>query len=197
MPPLYQVGGDTPEWLTRPRRRPLVYMTMGTAFNQVPHLFRATAEGLRDEDVDVVMTLGGQVDPERAGIDAPNLHVAGYIPQEEVLSRCSAVVHHAGYLTTVGALRHALPMVVVPVAVDQPYHAHRLSAAGVAVRLDERDATAQRIRGAVRATLDDDLYRRNANRLREEMLAMPGVEHGIELLERLADRREPLVRAAA
>ncbi|WP_135239696.1 glycosyltransferase [Micromonospora sp. Mcm103] len=196
MPPLYQVDGPVPDWLTAPATRPLIYMTMGTAFNQTPHLFRAAARGLRDEDVDVVMTLGSGVDLTATGIDAPNVRLAEYIPQDEVLRRTAVVLHHAGYLTTVGALRHGLPMVVVPVAVDQPYHAHRLSAAGVAIRLDEAAATPERIRDAVRATLDDDLYRRNAARLQAEMAGMPGVERGIELLERLAEERRPL-RAAA
>ncbi|WP_018680591.1 glycosyltransferase [Actinokineospora enzanensis] len=194
MPPLYQVPAAVPDWLTAPRTRPLVYMTMGTAFNEFPHLFRALADGLRDEDVDVVMTVGSGVDVDAVGIDAPNVRVVDYVPQEEILSRTDVLVQHSGYLTTVGALRHGVPMVVVPVAVDQPYHAHRLAAAGVAIRLSEAEATATRLRESVRAVLDDDLYRRNAARLQAELHAMPPVERGIELLERLAATGKPVLR---
>lgn len=197
MPPLYQVPAEVPAWLHEPKRRPLVYLTMGTAFNKVPHLFRAVADGLRDEDVDVLITLGDGVDPASTGITAPNVRLAGYIPQDPVLRRTDVLVQHAGYLTTVGALRHGVPMVVIPVAVDQPYHAHRLAAAGVAEYLPEADVTPELIRSTVRTVLHDDLYRRNAQRLRRELLAMPDVTHGVALLAELARTREPVRRGGS
>jgi UDP:flavonoid glycosyltransferase YjiC (YdhE family) len=195
-PPLYQVHTEVPDWLDALPDRPTVYVTMGTAFNQVAPLFTAVAEGLRHEDVNVVMTLGSGVDPGPFNAIAPNVHAEPYIPQDVVLSRSSAVVQHAGYLTTVGALRHGLPMVVIPVAVDQPYHAHRLAAAGAAVRLDHRTVDAEAVRSATREVLDEPLYRANAQRLRREMLGMPPVEDGIDLLEQLARTRRPVVLAS-
>ncbi|SCG46631.1 glycosyltransferase, MGT family [Micromonospora echinaurantiaca] len=195
-PPLYQVGDEVPAWLAALPDRPVVYVTMGTAFNQVGPLFATVAEALRDEDVSVVMTVGSGVDPAPLAALGPNIHAARYIPQEAVLSRSAAVVQHAGYLTTVGALRHGLPMVAIPVAVDQPYHAHRLAAAGAAVRLDHRTLDPARVRAAVRAVLDEPLYRANAERLRREMLAMPPTGHGVTLLERLAASGRPVFDGA-
>ncbi len=195
-PPLYQVPTELPGWLARLPDRPTVYVTMGTAFNQVAHLFTAVAQALRDEDVNVVMTVGSGVDTRPLNALGPNIRAEAYIPQDVVLSRSAAVVQHAGYLTTVGALRYGLPMVVIPVAVDQPYHAHRLAAAGAAVHLDHRDLDPAAVRAATRAVLDEPLYRANAQRLQREMLAMPPAEHGITLLEQLAATGRPVVAAA-
>jgi hypothetical protein len=39
-------------------------------------------------------------------------------------------------------------------------------------------------------------YRANAARLRDEAAALPGLEHGIALLERLAAEKTPLVAAS-
>ena len=83
-------------------------------------------------------------------------------------------------------------MVAIPVAVDQPYHAHKLAAAGAALHLDHETLEPKDVRQAVRTILSDPLYRGNAQRLRDEMLAMPPVEVGIELLERLAETKQPV-----
>lgn len=196
-PPLYQVPAELPEWFDTLPDRPTVYVTMGTAFNHVPELFAVIASGLSGEDINVVLTVGDGVDTAALNRLGPNIRAERYIPQSAVLARADVVVQHAGYLTTVGALEQALPMVVIPVAVDQPYHAHRLAGAGVAVRLDASTLDTGSVRRAVRAVLDQPGYRMNAQRLRAEMVAMPPVEHGIALLERLAQTGRPVTAEPA
>jgi hypothetical protein len=52
------------------------------------------------------------------------------------------------------------------------------------------------VRRAVREVLTDAAYRANAARLRDEASGLPGLEHGIALLERLAAEKTPLVAAS-
>ncbi|GAA1025446.1 MULTISPECIES: glycosyltransferase [Amycolatopsis] len=194
-PPLWQAAAETlPDWLSEPDGRPLVYVTMGTAFNTEPELFATVANALRGGDFRVVLTVGKGVDP--SGLDGDGVHAVEYLPQSQVLPKADAVVHHSGYLTTVGALAHGLPMVLLPVAVDQPYHAHRLSAAGAGIRLDARNLTAGLVRDAVEETLREPLYRANANRLRAELWSMPAEDEAVGLLEELGASGEPVRRAA-
>jgi UDP:flavonoid glycosyltransferase YjiC (YdhE family) len=42
------------------------------------------------------------------------------------------------------------------------------------------------------AVLADQTYRRHAERMRDEIAALPGPEHAVTLLERLAAERRPL-----
>jgi UDP:flavonoid glycosyltransferase YjiC (YdhE family) len=195
-PPYYQVPAELPGWLDQLPDRPTVYVTLGTAFHQRPDLFAAVAHGLAGADLNVVMTVGSGVDPDPLVAAGPNIWATSYIPLAAVLERADAVVQHAGYLTTVGALRHGLPMVVVPVAVDQFYHAHRLAAAGVARQLDAGTLDPAAVAGAVRAVLTEPLYRANARRLRDELRGMPPVGHGVALLERLARTGAPVPAGA-
>ena len=44
----------------------------------------------------------------------------------------------------------------------------------------------------MRAVLADPTFRRNAERLRDEIAALPGMGHAIDLLERLAREWRPL-----
>jgi UDP:flavonoid glycosyltransferase YjiC (YdhE family) len=41
----------------------------------------------------------------------------------------------------------------------------------------------------------DPAYRRNAERVRDAMAALPGMDHAVALLERLAREKQPLLRA--
>jgi UDP:flavonoid glycosyltransferase YjiC (YdhE family) len=66
----------------------------------------------------------------------------------------------------------------------------------VARVLGPGEQTPGAIRAAVRAVLDDPRYRANAARVRAAMAALPGPEHAVELLERLAREQRPLLATA-
>jgi UDP:flavonoid glycosyltransferase YjiC (YdhE family) len=83
-------------------------------------------------------------------------------------------------------------MVVLPVQGDQPRNARRCIELGVgrAVGPDERTPAA--IRAAVRAVLADPAYKANAVRMQRLIQALPGLDHAVALLERLASEGQPL-----
>jgi UDP:flavonoid glycosyltransferase YjiC (YdhE family) len=104
--------------------------------------------------------------------------------------RCAAVVSHGGSGTVLGALAHGLPSVLLPMGADQPWNAARCEQLGVALVLGALRATPAEVREAVSTVLDDPSYRAAAERVRDEIRALPGPEHAVRLLERLvlADR---------
>ena len=95
-----------PGWTTL--GRPLVYITLGTVFNK-PELLRQLLDGL-DGSVSALVTTGRNVDPESLGGRPSNVRVERFVPQEQVLPRCAAVVSHAGSGSVRGALAHGLPL---------------------------------------------------------------------------------------
>jgi UDP:flavonoid glycosyltransferase YjiC (YdhE family) len=105
------------------------------------------------------------------------------------------VVSHGGSGSVMGALAHGLPMVVIPMGADQPLNAARCEVLGVARVLDAVEATPQTVRAAVSTVLEDLAYRRAAERMRDEIAALPGPAHAVMLLERLAAEQRPLVSA--
>jgi UDP:flavonoid glycosyltransferase YjiC (YdhE family) len=178
-----------------PALTPTVYFTLGTVFNlECGDLFARVLAGLRDLAVDVVATVGPQIDPEELGPLPGNFHVERYIPQSLVLPRCSAVVSHGGSGSVLGALAHGLPMVLIPMGADQPLNAARCEELRVARVLDAVEATPEMVREAVSAVLSDPTYRTGAERLRDEIAALPGPAHALTLLERLGTERRPVVQ---
>ena len=181
-------------WLASVSDSELVYVTLGTIFNQESgDLFERIVGGVRDLPVDVVATVGRALDPEVLGPQPPNVHVERYIPQAQLLPHCRLVVSHGGSGSVIGALAHGLPMVVIPIGADQPRNAQRCRDLHVARVLHALEATPDRVRAATSDVLADPTYRLNAEGMRDEIAALPGPDHAVTLLERLAKERQPLL----
>ncbi|MEJ2856313.1 MULTISPECIES: glycosyltransferase [unclassified Saccharothrix] len=173
----------------RPHDRPLVYFTLGTEFAlESGDLFERVLAGLRDLPVRVLMTVGRHVDPAEFGPQPDHVRIARYVPQDEVLADCALVVSHGGSGTVVGALAHGKPMVLTPMGADQPMNAERCTALGVGRALDPVTATPAEVRATVAEVLGDPAYRLSAERLRDELAALPGPDHAAVLLEGLVSR---------
>jgi MGT family glycosyltransferase len=191
-------GGETlPSWVTELPDHPTVYATLGTFFTSRTSLYNAMLDGLKGEPINLIVTVGRQQDPARFGPQPSNVHVERYIPQSLLFSHCDLVVAHAGFGTVLGALSHGLPLVVLDVSADHPMHAARCAALGVGRVLDRDGITPETIREAVRAVLADPTYRRNAEELRDEMATLPGLDHAVKLVERLAVETQPIYRQGA
>jgi MGT family glycosyltransferase len=176
-------GETIPPWL----RRPTVYVTLGTIFNmESGDLFPRVLAGVRDLDVDVLVTVGPHLSPTEFGPQPSNVHIEQWVSQSLVLPHCAAVVSHAGSGSTIGALAHGLPLVLLPLGADQPHNADRCTALGVGTTLDPSTATPSDITSAVHDVLTRPSYRECAQSLAADIAALPGPEHAIPALENLA-----------
>lgn len=187
------VTGTLPTWVAHLSAVPTVYFTLGTIFNlESGDLFQRVLAGLRDLPVNVIATVGRDIDPAEFGEQPPNVHIERYIPQALILPRCHLTVSHGGSGSVIGALAHGLPMVLIPMGADQPYNAARCEALGVGRALDAVDATPDSVREAVQTVLGDPRCRQAAERLESEIAGLPGAATAIPLLERLAAEKNPL-----
>jgi UDP:flavonoid glycosyltransferase YjiC (YdhE family) len=182
-------------WLGGLSDRKTVYVTLGTIFNQESgDLFERILEGVRELPVNVIATVGRELEPEIVGPQPSNVHVERYIPHAQLLPHCDLVVSHGGSGSVIGALSLGLPLVVIPVGADQPRNARRCEALHVARVVNAPDATPDIVREAASDVLADPTYRLNAERIRDEIAVMPGPDHAVTLLERLAAEKRPLLR---
>jgi UDP:flavonoid glycosyltransferase YjiC (YdhE family) len=186
-------GASTGHRSDGPSDRPKVYVTLGTVFPQESgDLFTRILDGLSQLPVDVTVTVGAAVDPSELGRQPPHVRVERFVPLAEALASCTAVVSHAGSGTLLGALAFGLPSVLFPLGADQPYNADRAVDIGVARVLDAVTAQPGEVAAAVAEVLDHPAYREAAERVRAEILSLPGADHAADLLERLAEERQPI-----
>jgi UDP:flavonoid glycosyltransferase YjiC (YdhE family) len=189
--PVHPSGFDGPpepasEWLAA-LPRPALYVTLGTepVFSR-PDLLQQLADAAAAVAPGVVVTTGpnpsSAVVPPHEGV-----HVEQYLPQSVVIPAVDAVVAHGGAGTTVGALLHGRPLLVVPgPAPSQQGSAARVVAAGVGLRRDWADATPAHLRAAVEELLERPDLRRAAEGVRRALTALPRPDEVVALLEREA-----------
>jgi len=77
---------------------PLVYVTLGTVYNQRPRLLHRILEGLSGAGFAVLCTVGHDVDPRALFPAGPpsGVTVERWLPQDDVLPHCAAIVTHGG-----------------------------------------------------------------------------------------------------
>jgi UDP:flavonoid glycosyltransferase YjiC (YdhE family) len=182
-----RAAGDSATWhRSVDGSRPLVYATLGTVFNDPSYdlpFFPALLDGLRDESLDLILTVGPNVDPIVLGDVPPNVRVERYVPQGFLFPQLDAVVFHGGFGTLLAAIENGLPVVVVPFGADQHLNAAAVVRLGIGLALEEASLDADSMRDAVRRVLDEPSYRENARRLRDVAAALPPVDFGVTLIE--------------
>jgi UDP:flavonoid glycosyltransferase YjiC (YdhE family) len=182
-------GEELPDWVDTLPDRPTVYVTLGTVDNDAPGVIEAVVDGLGHEPVNVVVTVGPDRDPTDLGQPPPHVHVERYIPQSRLLPRCDVVVAHGGSGTTLAALAHGLPLLVLPQGANQFENAQRCADIGVGIRLLPAEVDVATVRGGVRALLEEPSFRRRAGALASEIRRMPAPADLVATLVSLAGRR--------
>jgi UDP:flavonoid glycosyltransferase YjiC (YdhE family) len=187
---------DAPACLSGLSDKPLVYFTLGTVLNvESGDLFTRVLAGLRELPVNVVVTVGRQIDPQTFGPQPDNVRIERFIPQSALLPHCDLVVNHGGSGSVIGALAHGLPMVVIPMGADQSLNAARCERLGVGIVLNAVQLTTKSVADTVAAVLLAPNYRVAAERIRHEIAGLPEADAAVHLLERLVTSApRPLTR---
>ncbi len=173
--------------------RPIVYATLGTAFNKAPAVFRALIDALGGLSVNGIITVGKTMDPAQFGALPANVHVAQYIPQTLLLPRCDALIFHGGYNSFHSAMWHGLPVVAVPMeAGDQLPTAEKLDELGLGIWVRGQPPAAAEIAAAVQRVLADPGYKAHVLAFGAEMLALPSLTAAVQSLEQLATDHAPI-----
>jgi MGT family glycosyltransferase len=162
--------------------RPLIYVTLGTVVTSSRTLDILLA-GLAELDADVLLTTGWQNDPAELTATPANATIERFVPQDEVLPRCSLIVTHAGSGSMLGALAHGVPLLAVPHAADQFENAAASAAAGAARVVMPDELSESAIRETARALLDDASYGDAARAVAAEIASMPSAA---EVADRLS-----------
>lgn len=184
-------GEHLPAWADRLDPRPTVYVTLGTVDNGAPGVIEAAVAGLREEPVNLVVSVGPDRDPAELGPQPPHVRVERYVPQSLLFPRCDVVVTHGGSGTVLAALAHGLPLLVLPQGANQFWNADRCVELGVGLRLAAGDVSPDAIRDRVETLLGVRAFRDAAVGMAAEIAAMPGPDEAVGLLEALAATGPP------
>jgi UDP:flavonoid glycosyltransferase YjiC (YdhE family) len=137
-------------------------------------------DGLRAK---VVVTTGPVTDP--GALTAPaGVEVHRWLPHAEVLPHTTLVIGHGGHATTMAALAHDVPLLVLPMhpMLDQPMVGRSVQAAG-AGRMLRKKSAANVLRPVIEELLAAGPHRAAAARLGAAIRATRGPETAADLVE--------------
>jgi MGT family glycosyltransferase len=156
--------------------RPIAYFTLGTVKNTDAADFATGLTALESYEGVVVATTGRRLGPDELGSVPANAVVAEFVPQASLLERADLLVSHSGSGTMLGGLVQGLPQVALPRGTDQPANAALLTRVGAGVVVAPEDYSVATIQAAVAEVTGDPTFRRAAERVRDEIAAMPSAE---------------------
>jgi hypothetical protein len=122
---------------------PVIYASMGTLMNGRAEVFRTIAAAVgRHKDLQLVLSIGDQLDPKQIGPVPSNAIVVQQAPQLELLKRATVCITHAGLNTVLESLAQGVPQLAIPITYDQPGVAARIAhkKTGVVTSLAELNA---------------------------------------------------------
>jgi UDP:flavonoid glycosyltransferase YjiC (YdhE family) len=177
------VTGLLPDRVAKLPRSRTVHLTLGTVFHtRRPRVLGTALAGLRDLDMNVVVTVGPDVDPERLGPQPAHVLVERYVPHSWLLPYCDVVVSQGGAGILLGALAHGLPQLVLPQGADQFGNAEAVERAGAALTLGTHEVTSSNVGDGVRRLLGEAPFREAARSIRAEIEAMPSADQVVAAL---------------
>ena len=189
-------AGSEREWTTE---RPLIYVSMGTMYNDEAALYRACFEAFGGGPYQVVMAVGHRIDRSLLPEAPANVLVREYVPQMDVLRCASLFVTHGGINSAHEAMLCGVPMIVLPKAADHFVVAERVAAVGAGIVLHRAEATAARLVELTDRVVADPAYRERSAAVGQSLREAGGAARAADEIQRHAragvTRR--LVRAAA
>jgi MGT family glycosyltransferase len=163
---------------------PLIYASMGTILNGRLDVFRTIVAAVaKHKDLQLVLSIGDQVDPQQIGPAPSNAIIVKQAPQLELLKQASVCITHAGLNTVLESLAQGVPQVAIPVTYDQPAVAARIAhkQTGAVVSLDK--LTADHLSSLIDKVLTNSIYRDNAGKLQKAIAEANGLSLAADLVE--------------
>jgi MGT family glycosyltransferase len=164
---------------------PIVYASMGTILNGRVDVFRTMVSALaKHKDLQLVLSVGENVDPAQIGLVRSNAIIVKKAPQLELLKKASVCITHAGLNTVLESLAQGVPQVAIPVTFDQPGVAARIAnkRTGVVTSLDK--LTDDHLSTLLDIVLSDPIYRDKARTLQKAIEDANGLSVAADVVEK-------------
>lgn len=169
-------------WKAPDNGRPLLYSSLGTAFNNWPEYYPILFGAVKDLPINVFAALGA-IDPDTIHDVPDNVEVGTMVPQLDILSQADVFITHGGMGGTNEAIYYGVPMIAIPQMDEQAITAKNIEDKGLGLAfLDKESITSEALKAAIEKVLNDPSYKNTAREFSENMRSLGGAPASAEAL---------------
>jgi MGT family glycosyltransferase len=155
----------------------LVYVSLGTVFEQRADFFRDAAAALAAPGRRVILSIG-RLDARAIGTLPAGVSAHAHVDQLAILRRADLFLTHAGFNSMQEGLAAGVPLLLFPQMFEQALNADVVVDRGAGLRLT--DVAPERIRAAAETMLGDPAYAEAARRIAAELRSGLRIEEAVE-----------------
>ncbi|MEH7372432.1 macrolide family glycosyltransferase, partial [Priestia megaterium] len=160
----------------------LIFISMGTVFNQQPELYVTCFEAFRESQATVILSVGKQTDIRLFNNVPPNFIVRNYVPQLEILQLAELFITHGGMNSSSEGLYFGIPLLVIPVMGDQPIVAKRIEELGAGLQLNRLKLDAVTLRNTAEQVLSNPSFKERSLEIGKSLKEAGGYKKAVEAI---------------
>ena len=169
-------------WQAPDNGKPLLYSSLGTAFNNWPEYYPILFDAVRDLDINVFAALGA-IDPDSLTDVPANVELGKMVPQLDILSQASVFITHAGMGGTGESIYYGVPMIAIPQMDEQAITARQIERNGLGFALLDKGAiTSEMLKEKIQILLNDPSYKEKVNEFSADMKTLGGAKASVNAL---------------
>ncbi|MBT2626148.1 UDP-glucosyltransferase [Bacillus sp. ISL-32] len=163
--------------------RPLMLISLGTAFNAWPEFYQMCMEAFGGAKWHVIMSVGKSIEPDSLGDIPDNFTVRQSVPQLDVLAEADAFISHGGMNSTMEAMNEGVPLVVIPQMHEQELTAQRVEELGLGIYLPKEEVSVPRLQQAIGNIFSDKEIHSRVKDMQKDVKEAGGAEQGAAEIE--------------
>ncbi len=145
------------------RKYKKIYISLGTVNNKNIKFYKNCIKAFETCDFDIIMSVGKDTVIEDLGYIPENFQVRNSVEQIIVLQNTDVFITHCGMNSVNESLYYSVPMVLYPQHEEQGMVAKRVADLKAGIFLKGNNSKS--IKDAVLQVMDNDDYKKNANKL--------------------------------
>lgn len=178
----YFVGPSVADVMVEKERnaRKKIYISLGTVNNKNINFYKNCIEAFKDNDIDVIMSVGNNTEISQLGNIPKNFKVENKFNQLEVLQEVNGFISHCGMNSVNESIYYGVPLILFPQQSEQKMVCRRVAELGAGFVL--KNDKPQNIKKAVLEVINNTKYEENAQKLSKSFKNSGGATKAVDAI---------------
>lgn len=164
--------------IRNPRKK--IYISLGTVNNKNINFYKNCIEAFKDNDIDVIMSVGNNTEISQLGNIPKNFKVENKVNQIEVLQQVNGFISHCGMNSVNESLYYGVPLILFPQQSEQTMVCGRVAELGAGFVL--KNDKPKNIKEAVFEVINNNKYEENAQKLSKSFKNSGGATKAVDAI---------------